>query len=146
MCCLWSATHSSAPALPALDFLFHDYFFMFSFLFFSGLGYDYDSPLAVSPLQKWLTMSRAEVVLTDIPPATWNFITSTVVPFAGKLGYKVSSTNVSGVHVMLHHVWAAQAGVLVGNATGSDVLSAALLLDTAKRTSQGMTQLCVTPW
>eukprot|EP00775_Hariotina_reticulata_P004076 gene4076-4323_t len=54
----------------------------------SGLGYDYDSILAVSPLQKWLTMSRAEVVLTDIPPATWNFITSTVVPFAEKLGYK----------------------------------------------------------
>lgn len=53
-----------------------------------GLGYDYESPLAVSPLQKWLTLGYAEVVPTDIPPATWNFIQSWLLPFAQKIGYK----------------------------------------------------------
>jgi hypothetical protein len=52
------------------------------------LGYDYESPLAVSPLQKWLTLGYAEVVPTDIPPATWNFIQSWLLPFAQKMGYK----------------------------------------------------------
>lgn len=54
----------------------------------AGLGYDYESPLAVSPLQKWLTLGYAEVVPTDIPPATWNFIQSWLLPFAQKIGYK----------------------------------------------------------
>jgi hypothetical protein len=52
------------------------------------LGYDYESRLAVSPLQKWLTLGYAEVVPTDIPPATWNFIQSWLLPFAQKMGYK----------------------------------------------------------
>lgn len=54
----------------------------------AGLGHDYESPLAVSPIQKWLTLGKAEVVLTDIQPATWNFIQDVLVPMAGKMGYK----------------------------------------------------------
>jgi hypothetical protein len=57
-------------------------------LLLPGLGYDYESPLAVSPLQKWLTLGYAEVVPTDIPPATWNFIQAWMLPFAQKIGYK----------------------------------------------------------
>jgi hypothetical protein len=53
-----------------------------------GLGYDYESPLAVSPMQKWLTLAYAEVVPTDIPPATWNFIQGWLLPFAQKMGFK----------------------------------------------------------
>jgi hypothetical protein len=57
-------------------------------LLLPGLGYDYESPLAVSPLQKWLTLGYAEAVPTDIPPATWNFIQVWLLPFAQKMGYK----------------------------------------------------------
>lgn len=57
-------------------------------MFTAGLGYDYESPLAVSPIQKWLTLNTAEVVLTDIQPATWNFIQDVLVLMAKKIGYK----------------------------------------------------------
>lgn len=57
-------------------------------LLLAGLGYDYESSLAVSPVQRWLTLSTAEVVLTDIEPATWRFMQSFLIPMAAKLGYK----------------------------------------------------------
>lgn len=53
-----------------------------------GLGYDYESPLAVSPLQRLLTLARGETVLSDMPPATWDAVTSYVLPLVEGLGYK----------------------------------------------------------
>ncbi|KAF8072688.1 protein phosphatase 2C [Scenedesmus sp. PABB004] len=54
----------------------------------AGLGYDYESPLAVSPVQRWMTLGRAEVVLSDMPPATWEFVQGVIVPAAAKMGYR----------------------------------------------------------
>lgn len=59
-----------------------------SLLVSAGLGYDYESVLAVSPVQKWMTLGEGEVVLSEVSPGAWNFIQSYLVPLAKKLGYK----------------------------------------------------------
>lgn len=42
----------------------------------------------MSPVQKWLTLGHAEVVLTDMSPSKWEFIQNYLVPMAKKMGYK----------------------------------------------------------
>ena len=54
----------------------------------AGLGHDYESVLAVSPIQKWMTLAHAEVVLSELSPAAWGLIQDLLVPMAKKLGYK----------------------------------------------------------
>ncbi|KAI8470608.1 MAG: hypothetical protein J3K34DRAFT_251797 [Monoraphidium minutum] len=54
----------------------------------AGLGHEYETVLAVSPLQKLLTYSRAEVMLTSVPPALWRAMEEWLVPLAEGLGYK----------------------------------------------------------
>lgn len=54
----------------------------------AGLGHDYESVLAVSPIQKWMTLGAGEVVLSELAPAGWDLIQQWLVPMARKLGYK----------------------------------------------------------
>lgn len=54
----------------------------------AGLAHDYESVLAVSPIQKWMTLGAGEVVLSELAPAGWDLIQQWLVPMARKLGYK----------------------------------------------------------
>lgn len=54
-----------------------------------GLGYDYETALAVSPLQRLLCYARAGAVLTGLPPWAWRLGEEWLVPLAEGLGYKV---------------------------------------------------------
>ena len=64
--------HTSQPPLPP-----------------KGLGYEYETALAVSPLQKLLTYARGEAVLTAAPAWAWRAVEDWLVPLAEGLGYKV---------------------------------------------------------
>ena len=55
----------------------------------TGLGYEYETALAVSPLQKLLTYARGEAVLTAAPAWAWRAVEDWLVPLAEGLGYKV---------------------------------------------------------
>jgi hypothetical protein len=54
----------------------------------AGLGHDYESVLAVSPVQKWMTLGAGEMALSEIAPLGWELIQEWLVPMARKLGYK----------------------------------------------------------
>lgn len=54
----------------------------------AGLGYDYESVLAVSPLQQLITYYRAEVVLISMSSWAWELVGNILVPFGEGLGYK----------------------------------------------------------
>ena len=54
----------------------------------TGLGYEYETALAVSPLQRVLTYARGEAVLTGVPAWGWRLCEEWLVPFAEGLGYK----------------------------------------------------------
>jgi len=56
-----------------------------------GLGHDYETVLAVSPLQKLLTYYRGEAVLTSVPQWGWRLMEDWLVPLAEGLGYKARS-------------------------------------------------------
>jgi hypothetical protein len=63
----------------------------------AGLGHEYDTALAVGPLQKLLTYSRGEVVLTSPPAWAWRLVEEWLVPLAEGLGYKASAPPHGGV-------------------------------------------------
>jgi hypothetical protein len=54
----------------------------------AGLGHDYESVLAVSPVQKWMTLGAGEMALSEIAPLGWELMQQWLVPMARKLGYK----------------------------------------------------------
>jgi hypothetical protein len=54
-----------------------------------GLGHEYETALAVSPVQKLLTYARGETVLTGMPAWAWRAVEDWVVPLAEGIGYKV---------------------------------------------------------
>ena len=60
-------------------------------LMIAGLGHEYETVLAISPLQKLLTYARAEVVLTALPNWAWRAVEDWLVPLAEGLGYKVGA-------------------------------------------------------
>lgn len=54
----------------------------------AGLGHDYESVLAVSPIQRWMTWGAGEMVPSELAPVGWDLIQQWLVPVARKLGYK----------------------------------------------------------
>ncbi|GBF93193.1 hypothetical protein Rsub_05925 [Raphidocelis subcapitata] len=54
----------------------------------AGLGHDYETALAVSPLQKVLTYHRGGAVLTGMPQWLWRLCEEWLVPLAEGFGYK----------------------------------------------------------
>ncbi len=62
----------------------------------AGLGFDYGSAAAVSPLQMLVSLSRGGVVAADMPPWAWSLVERVVVPFAELIGYKVGGVGQRG--------------------------------------------------
>lgn len=77
-----------------------------------GLGHEYETVLAISPLQKLLTYARGEVVLTGLPNWAWRAVEEWLVPLAEGLGYKVRRGGRAGSRALVGLGWGQQVCVV----------------------------------